>query len=256
MKNSIVAVAALAALAGSAYADEYSWNWTPVQGGFVNDAAGQFESINASFNTTTNRFVWNVVFGNQVTDGYTLAVSPGANPKGHAGELALIYFDFSNGTPQLNAFAYNGVNASNSWQDGDGQVAGDQAADLIHGINDTSWYTASVVDNAGKRTFNLSIDASIIQGHNPLYPGPNGPSEWTGLAFGSELGLWMHTYSGLSANYFTNGALCQWNRSGEGWFDGNNFATVLVPLPQGVWAGLAGLAAVGVITRRRKSSMN
>ena len=135
----------------------------------MNNSAGNFDSINASFNTSTNRFVWNVMFSNQVTDGDTLAISPGANPKGHAGELASLYFDFSNGSPRVNAFAYNGVNASNSWQDGNGQVAGNQAADLIHGINDTSWYKASVVDAGGKRTFNLSVDATTINGHNPLY---------------------------------------------------------------------------------------
>jgi MYXO-CTERM domain-containing protein len=57
-------------------------------------------------------------------------------------------------------------------------------------------------------------------------------------------------------NYFANGALCRWNGGAEGWFDGNNFPTGLVPLPQGVWAGLAGLAAVGFVSRRRKSTMN
>jgi hypothetical protein len=255
MKNSIVAAAALAAFAGSALANEYVWNWTPAQGGFVNNSAGNFESIHASFNTTTNQFVWNIVFSNQVTDGYTLAISPGANPKGHAGELALLYFDFSNGSPRLNAMAYNGLNASNSWQDGNASVAGNQAADIIHGINDTSWYTASVVDAGGKRTFNLSMDATTINNHIPLYPGPGGASEWTGVEFGSSLGLWLHTYDSLSTNYFANGALSQWSRGAEGWFDGSNFPTVLVPLPQGVWAGMAGLAVVGFVSRRRKSAM-
>jgi hypothetical protein len=256
MKSSIFTVAAIAAFAGAAHAAEFTWNWTPAQGGFTNNAAGVFESISASFNSTNNRLVWNIVFSNQVTDGYTLALNNGPNPKGHAGELALIYFDYSSGSVEMNAFAYNGVNASNSWQDGNGNAAGNQAADLIHGKNDTSWYTASVVDTAdGKRRFNLSIDATTINNHVPLYPGPGGPSEWYGIGFGESLGLWLHTYDSLSTNYFANGALGQWDSGAEGWFDGSNFPAVLVPLPSAAWAGLAGLAVAGVVARRRKAAL-
>jgi hypothetical protein len=255
MKSTKIAVLALAALAGAAHADEFVWNWTPAQGGFTNNAAGAFESISASFNTSNNRLVWNIVFSNQVTDGYTLALNNGPNPKGHAGELALIYFDYSTGSARLNAFAYNGVNSANSWQDGNGNAPGNQAADLIHGLSDTSWYSASVVDTAdGKRRFNLSVDATTINNHNPLYPGPGGASEWSGIGFGSSLGLWLHTYDSLSTNYFANGALCQWNRGAEGWFDGSNFPTVLVPLPSAAWAGMAGLAIAGLVVRRRNKT--
>lgn len=257
IRQHMLAVAALAAVAGAAQAAEYEWNWSTPSTPITNNSGGIFESIHASYSSDTNQFVWNVVFSNQVTKGYTLAVNDGPNPKGHAGELGLLYVDFSNAaTRKVTAYAYNGANTNRSWTDGNGAVSGNQAADFIQGSNLPGWYNLSVNDTSdGKRRVNLSLDASTINAHNPLYPGPNGPSEWTGLAFDNQIGLWMHTYTGLSAGYFSNGRICGWDTSGEGWFDGSNFQTVLVPLPPAAWAGIGGLAVVGYVGRRRKQAM-
>ena len=150
-RNLLTGIGALAVAASMASASEYQWNWTAAQGGGVNNAAGVFESINASYNSDSQRFVWDVVFSNQVTRGYTLAINNGPNPKGHAGELALIHFDATSlNAPKVTAYAYNGQNAINSWIDGNGAVAGNQTPDIIKSATDTSWInTASVSDSGG-----------------------------------------------------------------------------------------------------------
>jgi hypothetical protein len=264
MKIGLCASAAtLLLIAGSVHAAQYSWDWNASMGSGggpgsgQSDAHGVFESIHAEYDDVTDNFVWNVVFSNQITRAYTLAVSPGPNPKGHAGELALIYFDAktSLANPKLTVYAYNGLNLNNSWSDGNGAASGSPLGDLIHGANDTSFINSiDVIDTPdGKRTFTLDIDASAINGHSPLFPGPEGPGEWTGLRFAERIGLWMHTYTTLNPTYGNDGRLCSWNNQGEGYLDGQNFVTV--PLPAGAWLGMAGLGVVGFVARRRKARM-
>lgn len=249
----LTGIGALAVAASMASAAEYQWNWTAAQGG-VNNAGGVFETINASYDSTTQRFVWDVVFSNQVTRGYTLAVNTGPNPKGHAGELALIHFDATNlGTPKVTAYAYNGQNAINSWIDGNGAVAGNQTPDIIKSASDTSWInTASVTDAAGKRRFLLDVNVASINGHTPLYP--SGQNDWTGVQFSNMIGLWFHTFTGLYTTYGGQGQLCDWNFNQQGWFDASNIQTILVPLPAGAWMGMAGLIGAGVIVRKRRAA--
>jgi hypothetical protein len=253
-KSVITAVGAFAMATSMAAAAQFNWSWN-APGGGVNNAGGTFESINASFDTDTNRFVWDVVFSNQVTRGYTLAVNNGPNPKGHAGELALIHFDATNlNAAKVSVYAYNGQNAINSWSDGNGAVAGNQAPDVIHSTADTSFINAATVTDAGgKRRFLLDIDATAINAHTPMYPG--GANDWTGVEFGNLIGLWFHTFTGLSTTYGQQGQLCGWDYQGHGWFDASNISTVIVPLPAGAWMGLAGLVGVGVIARKRRQAM-
>jgi hypothetical protein len=251
----LTGIGALAVAATLASASEYRWNWTAAQGGGVNNAGGAFESVTASYNTASQRFVWDVVFSNQVTKGYTLAINNGPNPKGHAGELALIHFDASNqNSPKVTAYAYNGQNAINSWIDGNGAVAGNQTPDVIETALDTSWInSATVTDAAGKRRFLLDINVAGINGHTPLYP--SGQNDWTGAQFGNQIGLWFHTFTGLATTYNAQGQLGDWNYNQHGWFDAANYQTILVPLPAGAWMGMAGLIGVGVVARKRRAAM-
>jgi hypothetical protein len=259
VKTCMLAGLAVFACAAVAHADTYVWDWQTSDGGYVANGTGTgggaMESIHAEFDSVTNRFTWNVVFGSSDTQGYTLAVNSGPNPKGHAGELALLYFDATQPTnARVTAFAYNGQNSFTSWQDGNGVAPGNQAPDIIHTINDTSWIINKSVDtlSGGRRAFNLTVDATIMNTHVPIYPGTGGVSEWTGIGFGPQnIGLWMHTFKGLdTGGYGPDGQLCGWNFGGQGWFDGSNIQ--LVPLPTPALMGMAGLGVAGFIVRRRK----
>lgn len=254
--KTVMAMAALALSSSAGLAATYQFNWSAGQN-MVNNSAGAFDSITATFDTGTQRFVWDVVFSNQITQGYTLAVNNGPNPKGIAGELALIHFDASTSfnSPKVTVYAYNGQNVINSWSDGNANVNGNQTPDLIKSANDTSWInSAQVTDFSGKRRFLLDVNVASINAHNPLYPGNSG--DWTGVQFDQMIGLWFHTFKGLSTSYGSHGQVTGWNFNTQGWFDAANIATVqIIPLPAAAWTGLVGLAGVGYLTRKRRAMM-
>ena len=254
MKITTMALIGAAAFATSANADVYHWDWSAAVDGTagLNMNGGEYQSVHAEFDSSTNRFLWSVTFSDQITDGYSLAVNNGPNPKGHAGEMALLYFDATGGDVRVTGYAYNGVNSLNSYYDGSPQ-GGTQAPDLLfasNGFENASFITAaSVMDNVdGTRVMTLEMDASLINGHNPFYPGPDGPSEWTGVAFDEMIGLWMHPFKNLDTSYDQSGALTGWSGS-QGWFDGSNFDTTTVPAPGAM--ALLGMGGMLVGRRRR-----
>lgn len=254
MKSMLLAAAGVAAIGSSAMADViHVWDWSASADGTsgLNMNGGEFSAIHAEFNVDTQRFLWQVTFADQITDGYTLAVNSGPNPKGHAGELALVYFDTTAPSPMVTVYAYNGQNSMTSYRDGS-QISGIQSPDMILASdtneNHSAIMQASVVDNMdGSRVMTLELDASMINAHNPAYPGPDGPSEWTGLQFSEALGLWMHPLANLNSSYNQDGSLDQWSGT-QGWFDGSNFETTTIPAP----AGALALGGAGLLTARRR----
>ncbi|MFK7961107.1 MAG: VPLPA-CTERM sorting domain-containing protein [Phycisphaerales bacterium] len=257
-KGAIFGCAIATGIAGAAQANTlYTFEWDSINAG--NNAAGNFESITASYNDMTEQFTWSVTFSDQVTDGFTLAVNDGPNPKNHPGELALLYFDASDTNDiGLTAYGYNGENDLSSFTDGDPDSPGNQTPDFIagnQGSSDGSWINSlSVVDFAGKRTMSFDIDASIINSHDPAFDGGDPSTVWTGLAFGEKIGFWFHSMTGLDAAYDADGKLTEWDRANEGWLDianrTNGISMLVVPLPPAAWAGLVGLVGVAAARRR------
>jgi hypothetical protein len=250
---------AVMTLAATSQATTYRWTWqsqghvngAQAGGGelFYSSGGGNIKTIETSFDSETNRFTYEAILGNQSTNGLWLAVSPGANPKGHAGELALFYVDASAAQPALLAYAYNGVNGHNSWRDGSPQ-SGIQPPDMIlSSLTSSNWINNFVVENLvnGGKRFAFDIDATAVQNHMPKYPGPGGQSEWTGAEFGQKFGIWNHTVKGLQTTY-NEGALASWSYTHEGWVDGGNLETV--PEPTSMAALGLGVAA---IFRRKKA---
>jgi len=259
MNKKIIASVALAmVLVGAASATTYKWTWnsaTHVDGNqagggdlWYNAGGGGVKTITSEFNTANNNLKYEVNFSTQQTNGYWLALSQGDNPKGHAGELALFYFDASQSAPVLLAYNYNGVNGDTSHYDGS-QAAGTQAPDLIlSSKTTTNWINQlQVINNIdGTRTMKFDIDATTINNHVPLYPG-NTP--WDGAEFGNKMGIWFHQVKGLSTTYNAGGGLNTWNHQGAGYLDGSNLQTVPEPMTMTALAlGLAGVA------RRRRNS--
>lgn len=249
------AVVAGSSLVSSASAGVYEWNWhvgDPVKGG-ISNTGGAIESIYSSFNTATQHFTWNATFSNQITRGYTLAVNSGPNPKGHAGELALIYFDAESlSHPKVSVYAYNGLNSSTSYKDGNGALGGNQTPDRLMATGESSKIINIEAKNVGsRRELNLTLDVSTINAHFPLNPGPSG-TDWSGVQFAESLGLWFHPVRGLDATYNSNGFLSGWSNTGEGWFDATDHNTTqVVPLPTaGLMGSLTLAGAIGVRRRR------
>lgn len=247
---SSLAVLALAAAASSASASIWQFNWTNSPGSGVNNAGGNFESIASQYNGVTGDFSWSATFSNQVTKGFTLAISPGPNPKGHPGELALLYFDARNAAnPILTGYGYNAQNDQTSFSDGS-NAGGTQAPDTlftsIAGKSLAKTTSLGVIDAGGKRTLTIAFNALDVNNRIPMYP--NNPNDWTGVGFGANIGVWFHTFSTLSAGYDNNGLLTGWSGT-QGWLDGENFKTTQVPAPAA--AGLLGLSGIVAMRRRR-----
>jgi MYXO-CTERM domain-containing protein len=249
MTKTILATAATLALASTAMAEVRSVTLGRSGPGYgINDGGGVISSVTNSFDTTTHQFNFTASFSDRTTNGFWLAVSPGPNPKGHSGELALIYFDASN-TSNLRAtvYAYNGLNGDNSWRDGTAR-SGTQTPDfigaLINGVNSTLTFQNTP---GGGRTLGLSFDATFIQNHLPLDPIDRARNEWTGVAFGEQYGIWFHPVRGLQTSYGNNGELCGWDYSSQGWLDGGGIPTV--PTPGA--AAMLGLGALAATRRRR-----
>lgn len=253
-KKAILAMVCGGVMCGAASADVYQWDWSAdvEDVSRLNMNGGEFQSVHAQFDSDTERFLWQVTFADQITDGYTLAVNNGPNPKGHAGELALIYFDATGEEARVTGYAYNGVNSLNSFRDG-APLEGVQNPDILFTSDALGLHPfimqASVEDIGLGRVMTLEIDASLINAHAPVYPGPEGPSEWAGLAFDELLGLWMHPMTNLSTSYDEDGRLDSWSGT-QGWFDSKNWETTTIPAPGAL--ALLGFGGVLANGRRRK----
>ncbi len=253
-KIAMLALMCAGTVATTASADIYQWDWSADVNGTagLNMNGGEFQSIHAQYDSNTERFLWQVTFADQVTDGFTLAVNNGPNPKGHAGELGLLYFDASDNNVRVTGYAYNGENSFSTYYDGSA-ASGTQNPDMIFGsdalgTNASLIMQASVQDIGTTRVMTLEMDASSINGHNPIYPGPEGPGEWTGMAFDELIGLWMHPMPGMNTSYGQDGALTELSYNRQGWFDGSNFTTTTIPAP----GALALVGLRGVLVGRRR----
>lgn len=257
LRNAIL-VSAIAIASFASSADAGFWRYD-----YSNPSHTWFKSMTAEFDPSTNRFKWDFTSGTQ-TNGFWLVVSPGANPKGHAGELAIMYLDAktltagNTITPTLTIYNYNGLNGITSYMDGNPAVAGNQTPDRIFSsLNPDTTGTImqlSASATATSRRFVVELDASIIQNHIPLYPNPAG-NDWTGVAFGPKLGTWFHPSQGLNTSYGTDPSnpnfnyLTNFTYTGQASFDTTNLTTQWVPGPGGAFLlGLAGFVG----TRRRR----
>ncbi|MEM7755771.1 MAG: PEP-CTERM sorting domain-containing protein [Planctomycetota bacterium] len=243
--------AAIALAAGAAFGGNvYSWEWNAGDSN-TSSAGGAVEKVETTYRSGAERLQFKITFSNQISDGFTLAFSDGPNPKGHSGELALVYFDASDfGDVKMTAYAYNGRNDQSSWEDGS-KVSGIQSPDQIvttTGDAARSGLSAmSARDEGSKRIFEFDLDAGFINAHTPSLPGPLGVDEWFGIGFAEQLGMWLHPITDLDAGYDSDGYLNSWSGR-DGFIDvaGQN---TTVPAPGALaLAGFGGLLA----SRRRR----
>lgn len=269
----LVAAAALLGLSASAsHAVLFGWNYAKNQPGngtqyARNDAGGTIESINSTFNSSTKRLTFDVLFSGAnnttsplVTNGFWLVVDNGPNPKTHSGELAIFYFDASRvfagtaSSPTVTAYEYNGVNANTSWTDGNGNGVSD-GGDLIKGANESAGFinsaTAGTQTISGQtyRRLTFDVNAADIITHVPLFPVAG--TDWYGTGYDDQFGIWFHPAQIFNATYAATGrgAITGLTTGAEGWLDGQNFTTTRIPAPASV--ALLGLGGLIVARRRR-----
>ncbi|MEM7755770.1 MAG: hypothetical protein AAF297_09065 [Planctomycetota bacterium] len=246
-----IGAVAVALAAGSAMGNVHAWTWERGDTN-SNNGGGVIERIETSFQTSARELTFSVWFSNQVTDGFTLALNDGPNPKGHAGELALIYLDASDTNDvRVNSFAYNGQNTQKSFEDGSA-ASGIQTPDAIAtstgALARNGFAVGSVTDTEdGWRRIDLTLDVRGINSHSPLHPGPGGAEEWYGIGFDELLGIWFHPVKDLTTAYDQDGFLSEWNGR-EGYVDTANRVTI--PGPGA--AMLAGVGGLMIGARRRR----
>ncbi|GJM19408.1 MAG: hypothetical protein DHS20C14_16210 [Phycisphaeraceae bacterium] len=255
MLRETMAVGLVAMLAGSALADARMFSWTRPDAsvGYTDDGGRALAAL-TTYDLVTQDLSWQMSWDDTISQGMTIVLSPGEYPS-DAGRFAVMFIDYTNTADiKANIFEYNASNdAKTSIIDGTDHIAGNQAPVKILSTEsgDTSWFQgAMVTDIAGKRTLDFNINTTLINAHVPVYEGRFGPVDWLGMGYGNDLGVWAHSYGGLTTNYGGDGFLDQWDADLEGFFDGTLIPTEdFIPAPGTV--ALLAFAGVGVTRRRR-----
>lgn len=245
----VLTASAIAAAALGSTQTSYVFDWTQ---GAQDSSGGTLNRLTTSYAPSTHRFTFRANFGavpgnpSLSTQGFWFVTTGGGKPSLDGGELAILYFDATGGSPKLTAYGYNGVSGNDSYADGS-PAAGAQSPDRIRSSTlDTSWVNdLRVEDEAdGTKTMLFDIDATSIDTHNPAYPGS---SAWTGLAYGSTIGVTIRPVAGLTTAYEA-GFLSSFTSSHQGLLELTRENTTAVPEPASILAMGIGVSA---ILRRR-----
>ncbi|MEM9913555.1 MAG: PEP-CTERM sorting domain-containing protein [Planctomycetota bacterium] len=266
----------------------YEYSNTNVGTPAISGTDATIDEVFAQWDENTKYFTWSALYS--ATDaadlptGFTLVVNDGPMPKGHLGELAVVYFeaeelyesDFNSGDINLTTYAYNGGSSASAHRTSDFRdvqsqtpAAPDQIASTLNNDFTSTDFTLSDGEDNGRKTrfVEVKFDATPILDHVPLQPSidtmdNDAPLTWTGIQFAQMIGIWFHPFNNINPEYDANGFLefgvagptvnegWQVVRNNYGFFDVDNLQAVKVPEPASAMLLMAGTAALGFRRRR------
>jgi hypothetical protein len=231
MKKAMSYILTLAGLLLAANASAATYHYDRSNGSLGGGSGGTFDSISSSYNTTTNQLDWTItnaqITGSGAVDGFWLVLSSGPNPKSSDKQLSIVYADFNSNT--LLAYTYNGLNSASSITS-PGVLIGD--------------YSSSII-NTGN-TIGFSIDTTYM--NDVFY---NTESDWEGMQYDENIGVWFHTSYGTTIAGNENDGYT-FGYQTQRWYDTSNETTV-VPIPAALFLFAPALA--GFATMRRKLAL-
>ena len=220
-----------------------------VTGGGQRAVAGKIKTFFAKYHALDKDFTIDVLFerceGNgALANGFSAVFNAGANPKGHSGELAILYLDGRDASnPIFTMYGYNGTAGSyldgqrNDDYNGIPGVPGLQTPDRILSslAGDNFVVEAEITEpQPNQRRFYVRFSVAQVNQHNPLYPVTG--VEWDGMLFNTSFGGWFHptvlngttrycqanrtsTNLPCGASEDSTGYLENWGYTQRGWFD-------------------------------------
>jgi len=200
--------------------------------------AGDITHVSTRYDSGSNQLNWSYSIknnsGGAYNDAFWLVLNDGPNPKGVAGQLAILYGDLKTNT--LQAFEYNGSNGNNSYANPANYLA--------------SWRGAIDIqkDLAGLTTVSFDIDTSEVNNANL---GEN----WEGIGFAEKIGIWFHPSALSSITYDPEtGEMIQYKKDKQSWLDNSNATTLVTAaaVPEPGTLALLGAGIAGIFASRRR----
>lgn len=248
MRSFIAAASAALALsaAGQAAASTFTFGFDePRAGG--SQAAGTYEALRITFTegqsgaddlvfdprlNISGQVRLDTTFG-EINGGW-FVLSPGGDPRDTADQLAILYMDFDSG--RISAYRYDGMLGTNG-------ISSFRNEDLFIGSFENAVET-SVED--GVLSFAISdFDVSSIQLASDA-------ADYTGVAFGEEIGIWLHLAILREIAFGEDGRLEALRLGALASFDLPNGNALATPLPGAAVFVLTGLAGFAAARRARR----
>jgi hypothetical protein len=223
---------------------KYTYSYTKGQnqpGLYIDNGYGsKIQSFNLSYDLWSGkRLSLDVTMDrmeNVYDDGFWMVLNNGGNPKGLERQLAILYGDLRSN--KITVYAYNGMNSASSFQSSTAQGINSPILigtfDMGGTLSNRDPFSFTGVNNGRATGFRFDLDFSAVNDRNALMsmhvPGANRLlSNWSGAAFGDQVGIWYHPVSVLKAHY--NGdALTSFDANSHkggvtGWFDSDALKT-------------------------------
>lgn len=197
----------------------------------VTAGAGRFLQSDVTFDDLSLDFSWTARFeaaNGNLPDGMWIVVSEGRDRNPNEEGLAILYGDAS-GT--VSAYVYDPANAPDSFRDPGGFIA-----TFANALTFTDL-------PGGERELRLALNVSGINGFRS-------DSDWRGIAFDQEIGIWSLASTGTEIDFDKDGRIGDFRDVGRSPYDLRNRETIVVPESSSMLLLAAGLLA---LSRRQRS---